>query len=283
METVAVIGGTGFIGDYLVQNLNRKKNIRILVIYKDTPPVRRLPNAQYFQVNGAQNPKKLFEIIKSADYLILLARPNFKLINNIIQSELAFKKIIYTSTILIYPNSSKKQNEKSKLKPANDYEKNKIKEEKLLSEYAENTGNPLTIARLTNVYGNVKNRGVIHWILSALIAKQPFVVNNSGEPVRDFIFVEDVAKYLELLINFSQKEKIEVFNVCTGIGFSLNQLIAEVELITNKKLKTKTGNTTEEKNSIIGDNKKIIRATGYEPKFDIRSGLSKAYQNYLKN
>lgn len=283
METAAVIGATGFIGDYLVSNLSSKKNIYVQAIYKNTPPVRKLTGVEYFQLDGAKDPQSLYQVIKQASYLIILARPDEKLIKNIILSGVTFKKIIYASSILIYPNSSQKLDESSKSEPSNDYERQKIKEERLLTKFVKSSGNKLTIARLTNVYGDKKSRALIHWILSALIEDKSFKINNRGKPVRDFIFVEDAAKYLELLIFLDQKEHVEIYNVCTGFGLSINKLILQTQAVTGKKIKLQTGDTTDEKLSVIGDNGKIIKATGYKPKYNLESGLKKAYQNYLKN
>lgn len=283
MENITVIGGTGFIGDYLLKNLTRRGDSKICAIYKTTPPSVKLREVKYFQTDTAKISEEFYEILKETDYLVILSRPNSKILENIISANLIYKKILYASTLLLYPNSLKKQDEEFKLNPANDYEKDKIEDEKLLIDFAQNTGNKLTIARLTNIYGDVKNRGVIHWIFSAFITQETFEINNGGKPIRDFMFVEDVAEYLKLLLFLDQKEKIEIYNVCTEIGFNLNQLILEIESITKKGVKTKPGKSTEEKFCVIGSNKKIIQATGYKPKFDLKSGLKKTYQNYLKN
>ena len=283
MDTVTVIGGTGFIGDYLTEEFSKIENIQVKNVYRNTLPSKVISGVEYLKIDTETDYKNFHEVLSKTGYLIILSRPNSKLIQSIIDSGLEFKKIVYASTILIYPNSPTKQDEESKLIPANDYEKDKISEERMLINFAKNSGVKLTIARLTNVYGDIKNRALIHWILQALVKDQEFKVNNSGLPIRDFIFVGDVAKYLTKLIFLKQELSVEIFNICTSVGFSINQVIEKVEKIANKKLKTVEGEITEEKLSVIGDNSKIVKATGFKPEYSLDMGLREAYKNYLKN
>lgn len=282
MQRVTVIGGTGFVGDYLTKELSGIQNIQLKVLYRNTLPSEKISAVEYIKIDIEIDKDRFYEILSETDCLIILSRPNVKLIQSIVNSELKFKKIIYTSTLLIYPSSSNKQAEDAELIPASVYEKDKISEEKMLINFAESSGVKLTIARLTNVYGDVKNRAMIHWILKALVNDQDFKLNNQGTPVRDFIFVSDVAKYLTKLLFLKQDSVVEIFNVCTGQGFSINQVIEKAESIANKKLKIAKGDITQEKLSVIGDNSKIARATGFNPEFNLNSGLKKAYKNYLK-
>lgn len=281
MQTISIIGGTGFIGDYLVNNLS-KTDFHLRTLYRFTPPSKKVSGVEYLKLDGSKDFKGLKKILSSTDYLVILSRPNKELIKNIISTDLKFKKIIYASTILIYPDEKIAQNENARLIAANQYEQDKLSEERLLTDFAKKSGNKLTIARLTNVYGDIKNRALIHWILSAVADDENFKLNNKGESVRDFIFVEDVAKYLELLVKLPQQNNVEIFNVCTGKGFDIKQVIKKIESISGKKLTIEDGLMTNEKKCVIGNNSKIVMATGYKPKYDLKSGLKNAYQNYLK-
>lgn len=282
MERVTIIGGTGFVGDYLVKRLIKNPELSLKIIYRKTLPTIVQKNVEYLKIDSALEPDKFKTVLEQTDYLIILSRPDKRLIQNIIQSGFKFKKVLYTSTILIYPNSNMRQFENAELVPANDYEKEKIEEEKMLCDYAKASGSKLIIARLTNVYGDIKNRALVHWIFKALINKSAFKLNNRGEPIRDFIFVEDAARYLEVLLFLKQKAEVEIFNVCSGEGFSINQVLEIVEEISGEKIKIDQGLVTDEKLSVIGDNSKVIMVTGVSPEYNLRSGLEKTYQNYLK-
>lgn len=283
MDRVTVIGGTGFVGDYLTEELSKTANIQLKIIYRNTPPSKYIPGVEYLKIDTETDYKNFHQALSKTDYLIILSRPNSKLIQSIIDSGLKFKRIVYASTVLVYPDSPSKQNESSDLIPASDYERNKISEEKMLVDFAENSGVKLTVARLTNVYGDVKNRALIHWILQALVKDKAFKLNNNGLPVRDFIFVRDAAKYLRLLTFLDQDLDVEIYNVCTGQGFSINQVIKKAEKVGGKKIKIQKGEVTEEKLSVIGDNRKVVKATGFKPEYTLDNGLREAYKNYLNN
>lgn len=283
MQRVTVIGGTGFIGDYLTEELSGSENVDIKIVYRNTAPGKKIPGIDYLKIDTEKDDEPFHQVLLKTDYLIILSRPDSKLIQRIINSGLTFKKIIYISTLLLYPNSPLKQNEESDLIPINDYERDKIGEERMLIDFAKNSGVKLTIARLTNVYGDIKNRALIHWILQALVKGQEFKVNNNGLPIRDFIFVRDAAKYIRLLTFLDQDLDVEIYNVCTGQGFSINQVIKEAEKVAGRKIKIQKGESIEEKLSVIGDNSKIVKATGFKPEYTLESGLREAYKNYLKN
>lgn len=283
VKKVVILGGTGFIGDYLVKSILKNGKANLSVIYKNNPPQKKLPQINYVRIDGGKNGKVLGEIIRCIDCLIILTSPNIDLIKNVIKYSSKVKKIIYASTILLYSDSHKPQTESAKLKPINDYEKGKVIEEKLLKNFANLGKTKLTIARLTNVYGDIKNRGIIHKIFHSLINNEKFVINNDGNQIRDYIFVEDAAMYLAFLTFAKQNSKVEIFNICTSLVYSIKDLISEVEILSGKKLKIEKGLTVMEKINVIGDNIKIIKASNLKPKFSLELGLKKTYQNYFKN
>jgi GDP-6-deoxy-D-talose 4-dehydrogenase len=281
MDSCLILGGSGFIGEYLTHKLAGIKKFKVLSTFNSSQPAKKITGVEYIKAD-VSDPTQITPYLLESDYLIILTRPDKRIISNIISTNKKFKRILFTSTLLIYPDSPALQDENTKPLPANDYEKEKIIEEEKLKEYSKKTGSILTIARLTNVYGDTKNRALMHWILNALINNTGFNLNNEGKPVRDFIFVEDAAEYLKRLLLAPQEKDIEIYNVCTGKGCSINQVIKMVEKISGKKLQIKKGKQTDEKTGVVGDNRKIIDLTGYKISYDLESGLKKALKNYSK-
>lgn len=275
---VAVVGGTGFIGDYLVRKLHEESKVLLSVFFRETQPNLRLSNVEYFQIGKAPD-----SVFRNIDCLVILTQPNLDSLKLLLKKISGVKKIIYASTLLLYPDSQIPVSEESEILSLSDYEKGKADEEKILMDYAKNSDTKLVIARIANVYGDIKNKGVIQKIVNAAETGSDFSVNNEGSQVRDYVFVEDVADYLGSLIKYETQSFFEIFNICTGKGVSINQLLTYLEEITGKKIIRKSGTDVMEKGSIIGDNSKAVEALGFKPKFDIKSGLLKTYQNYLKN
>jgi len=277
---VILVGGTGFIGDYLSANL-AKKGINLLVISKNPPKQNQLSNINYSQVDTINDGKQFGETVNNADCVVLLHQPEKKVIENLIEFSSGIKKILYASSILLYDDSQAPLKETSKLNPLSDYDQKKFEEENILSEYAKRQNVILTIARLSNVYGNIKNRGIVQKIFNALLNDKRFIINGDGNQIRDYIFIEDVASYLEDLVILSSKP-IDTFNICSGKGYSINELISFIEKVSGKKINSQNGPAIEEKNILIGDNKKIIEFSHKKPRFDLEEGLRKTYQNNLR-
>ena len=105
-------------------------------------------------------------------------------------------------------------------------------------------------------------------------------LNGKGDSVRDYMFIEDAVNWLERLIFYSQKNKIEVFNLCSGRGYSVKELVNSAEKLSGRKAETSAGPAVKEKKTIIGDNKKIVKLSGRKLKYNLIQGLKKTYKNY---
>lgn len=261
---IVLVGGTGFVGEYLSKNLNSRKKDEVVVAGRET---------------------SLRNCCKDAQVIVVMTQPNRKVMKELADftaSAKSLNKIVYLSTLLLYPSSTKKNNEEKLPDPLTDYEKNKYKEELFLSEITKKYDRYLTIARLGNIYGDVKNKGIINLLFRALIQKEDLVIQ--GDPVkkiRDYIFIEDAVYFLEFLVFQSQKKQKEIFNVCTGKGTSLLKLIEKAGAISGGKINFISEEQIREKKAIRGDNRKILALSGYKIKYSLTKGLKKTYQNYL--
>ena len=153
----------------------------------------------------------------------------------------------------------------------------------MLEKAAKKIGCQLCIARLSNVYGDVKNRGIINYIiLSAIKGNLLTVYGDKDKKIRDYIFIEDAANLLEFLIFYKQQNLKEIFNICTGSAYSIQELIDMAERVTGRKINFEKGAPTLEKLINIGDNQKILALSHYKLKYNLAHGLKKTYKNYLR-
>jgi GDP-4-dehydro-6-deoxy-D-mannose reductase len=94
------------------------------------------------------------------------------------------------------------------------------------------------------------------------------------EVVRDFVDVRDVAQAYYLLLK--EGSKGEIYNICSGVGHSLKDLLLQmmdllqmkVEMVTDPEL-IRPG----ENKFIVGSNKKIANEVGWKPKILIQDSL----------
>ncbi len=282
-KNIIIFGGTGFVGEYLVKLLKRIE-IQVFVIYNNQMSNKEKKlGVKYYKLDLTKNSKVSPSIIKKIDTAVIMTQPNDLIMRNIIKilnQANTLKKIIYISTILVYPSSSKKIRETTTPAPESSYEKGKIKEEKLLTNYAKRRNIKLNIIRLANVYGNKKNRGIIGIIFNSILNDRPIVVNGNGNQIRDYIFVEDAVKLINFLIFSGQKNLVEIFNICTGQGYTIQDLIKLAKKITKNEMNIKYSKPVKEKMAIVGDNKKILKVSKVRLSYDIIKGLKKTYLNY---
>lgn len=281
-KNILLVGGTGFIGSELVKKL-AENDLDITVIYiGGLAESEKIKDVEYRQIDLSQDSDGAKEIIAKADCAVLMAQPDEALMKNFLNlvKDSEVKKVVYTSTMLLYPDSLELQDESVNLEPMNDYENKKYSEESMLKEFA-NQKTKVCIARLGNVYGDKKNRGIVNYIIKALENSETLSISGDGEHKRDYIFVRDVVDALEQLILIDQENNLEIYNICSGKSYSINELIGELEKISGKKIIKENKSPIVEKRSVIGDNKKIKEKINFEIKFDIIKGLTEAYKNYL--
>lgn len=98
--------------------------------------------------------------------------------------------------------------------------------EELVQSYRENYGSKITVLRFFNVFGPDGDRTrphppLINYVYRELSEGRSPVLSGDGEQVRDFICIDDIVSMIELCLN---KKPNDVFNVCTGIVVSVNQM-----------------------------------------------------------
>lgn len=281
-----VIGGTGFIGEYLCRELI-KQGVKVTTVsLPDLIEEEKIVAVRYEWIDLNTDFLGLKKIMSEVDTVILAIQPDIVRMKNIISVIANFgniKKISYLSTLLVYKDSLSIQNEDAEPDPETDYEKKKYQEEEILTEFAKKNAKQLCITRLGNVYGDVKNKGVVNNILLSLFEDKNFLINGRGGCLRDYIYVEDAGRILANLIVHKATASKEIYNVCTGVGYTINQLVQYIEEITGYKVKAVNGDDELQQKSVVGDNQKIAKIMNLESIYRLTEGLVKTYNNYLKH
>ncbi len=104
---------------------------------------------------------------------------------------------------------------------------------------------------------------------------------NDGSCIRDYIHVVDLAtshiKAIEKLN--TQNGSIDIFNVGTGVGSSVIEVIKAFEKSTNQKLTYEIGKAREgDIGAIFADNTKIVNELKWAPKYNLEDALLHAWQ-----
>ncbi len=118
--------------------------------------------------------------------------------------------------------------------PRSSYGITKLTIEKYLALFSHLHGLDYTVLRIANAYGPrlplTGEQGVIGAFLARLKEGLPIALWDDSSVVRDYIYVDDVARAFRAALG--QRSPCHVFNIGTGMGTSLLQLIALMEQTT---------------------------------------------------
>lgn len=258
---VVVFGGKGFIGEYVVAELERR-------------------GEHYAVVDSRTSPDKVDEYLTRATHVIWLVPPSPEVLRPTAERCTLMPGIstfLYASTALLYGDSEQPQAEDAPLRPLTVYENAKYAEEGIVRETFAAQPEKLLIARLGSVYGDRKNKGIVGVAFQRLTAGTVLRVNGDGTQRRDLIHVEDVARSLITLL-FSGTSG--VYNVSTSVGTSLLDTLDMIRDITGKELAVAFGPAIPEKHAIVADNAKFMRLAPNCRLQSLREGLTKTYDTY---
>ena len=102
-----------------------------------------------------------------------------------------------------------------------------------------------------------------------------------GTCIRDYIYIGDLAKAHICAMNYLQKNKLinhDIFNLGTGKGFSVFEIIKLFEKTTGEKINYKVGSRRKgDLKSAYSDNKKAIEVLKWKPEISIEKALLTAW------
>jgi len=91
------------------------------------------------------------------------------------------------------------------------------------------------VLKLFNIYGETSRKGAVYLFTKAALTGEEIPVYGGGNQIRDFVHVKDLVKSVTRIVNHEVGPG--EYEIGTGIGTSINDLIKQVESITGKKIK----------------------------------------------
>lgn len=193
--------------------------------------------------------------------------------------------VVFASSSAVYgSNPELPLSEASNPEPQSIYAVDKLSCEFYARAFHKSYGLDVVSLRFFNVFGPRQHfernldSGVIANFIHQIKKGETLTIFGTGEQTRDFIYVADVVRALQLAMEQPNKNA-GIYNVCTGIGHSINQLI---EIIKNQlsilpKIDYQSAHVGDVMHS-LGSPKKIQEALGFVPEYDLESGI-KNYGN----
>jgi nucleoside-diphosphate-sugar epimerase len=197
-----------------------------------------------------------------------------KVIDSCIRNKVT--KIIHASTSSVYGKFAV-GDELQDTKPISPYGITKLAAENLLFALTSSNNLDFTILRYFSVYGPGQRPDMaIQKFLTAIKMGQEINITGDGTQKRDITYVQDV---VEATISASSiTEKKQIFNISGGKQFTLNQIIDECFNVSGLKSKINyVDRPIGDQEETFGDISKARKLIGFNPTFDIKTGLSNQF------
>ena len=154
----------------------------------------------------------------------------------------------------------------------------KLAIEKYLLMYQRLHGFRTRILRVANPYGERQRvataQGAVGVFLHRALRNEPIEVWGDGSVVRDYIYVTDVAEAFAKALAYEGDQS--VFNISSGQGVSLNELLAQLEGLLGRPVERRylAGRSIDVPANVL-DNSLARRELGWSPQVDLARGLAR--------
>ncbi len=182
--------------------------------------------------------------------------------------------------------------EETKYDPHSPYSASKASSDHLVRAYADTFGLPVVISNCSNNYGPYHfPEKLIPLAINNIIHNKPIPVYGKGENIRDWLYVEDHARAIDVI--FHKGKKGETYNIGGHNEWTNIDLIHLLCKISDKKLNREAGATAKLITFVKDraghdlryaiDSSKIQRELGWKPSLQFEEGLEKTVDWYLAN
>jgi UDP-glucose 4-epimerase len=293
-RNILLLGGGGFIGTALARRLCKNNfNVHILSKHLST---QQLDSNMTFHKGNLDDSKILERALPECKTIIHLASsttpgsssrqpvleadknitPTLRFLD-ILQGYKNIHMIFVSSGGTLYGNpESTPVDETHLLNPLSFHGAGKVAIETFLRTFSTFPENTTTIVRPSNVYGPGQplrsGFGVIRTMLEHVSHDTVMEIWGDGTSVRDFLYIDDMVSALIGLIDYPDDNN--TYNVGTGIGYSLNQLMEIIESVCGKKVPAiyRPSRKTDVK-TIVLDSTRFMKKTKWNPSVSLEQGI----------
>lgn len=276
MKKIVVTGGLGFIGSPLVASLRTSLDNAVFVMdVRDGYDIR---SQEFTDALLRFDPNEIYHLAAMADIGWCIEHPreaeaiNVGGTRKLIEAAdrlVDLQRFTFLSTASVYGTSAEPISEAAELHPSNVYAQSKIECEILVKTL------PIepTIIRLFNPIGvGASPTQIVPRLLSATETGEKMTISDP-HVTRDYIWIGDAVKAIA-------GAPSGVFNVGTGVGTSIAELVEIVERVTGNPVPHEVvGSEPGRNGNLVADSSKM-RAVGWTPIVSVEEGIRKIWERH---
>jgi GDP-L-fucose synthase len=301
---ILVAGARGLVGSAIVRNLRSKGYTNIIEGTRDDIDFTNQDDTErYF---CSEEPEYVFlAAAKVGGIMANKTRPaefiydNLMIQSNIINAAYNYgiKKLVFLGSSCIYPKHpnipiTEDQLMTGPLEPTNDaYAIAKIAGIKMCQSYRQQYGFDAISLQPTNLYGvndnfNPESSHVIPGIMrrmheAKLNGDSQFVCWGDGSPLREFLYIDDMAEACYICMN--EYDDSEIINIGTGSDITIKELTEIIAKVIDYR-----GEIVWDISKPNGTPRKVmnvdkLKSLGWSPKVGIRQGIYQTYEWFKEN
>lgn len=277
-KKICITGGTGFLGKHIVKAL-LDGGYSVLQINHDDTDISSEKGLDCINFEGI-------------DYIIHLAAASFvpeswtlptkfyrtNTMGTLNVLEICRKNnipLLYVSSYMYGVPKALPINETSEEQAVNPYGHSKFLAEQLCRFYSENYNSNVIILRPFNIYGcGQSNKFLIPYVINQAL-NSPQIEVQDINPVRDYIYVDDVVDAVMKIIK--TVKRFEIYNIGSEKSYSVKEIIDIVQSILkiNKPVLSKNKERYNEISCVVSDCSKLKNDYNWCARNSLREGIKK--------
>ena len=327
MKSILVTGGAGFIGSHLVRLLVNKYpeyhivNMDVLTYAGNLDNLKDIQDKENYtfvkcDICDIENVKQIFvnyninsvihlaaesHVDRSIDDPFSFAQTNVMGTLSLLQVAKAYwngnltdKLFYHVSTDEVYGSLGNEGffTETTKYDPHSPYSASKASSDHFVRAFHDTYGLPVVISNCSNNYGSYQfPEKLIPLFINNIVNNKPLPVYGKGENVRDWLFVNDHARAIDVIFHkgklgdtyniggFNEWKNIDLIKVMIK---TVDRMLGREEGVSEKLITYVTDRAGHDLRYAI-DSTKLKNELGWEPSLQFEEGIEKTVKWYLNN